>query len=336
MATRNTEGEQLIIKILTDDDPREVHISCWGGSNTVASALWTIKYSGKYSEDQIRKALAKVRIYCIWYQDGGGQWIEDNVKEAFIFEAYRWENVWDYQSCDGCFKGRKSSNPQDVQVYMRPEWMKENIRENHGPLATLTPQHWTSEGDTPSWLHLVNNGLESYTDYTIGGWGGRGVYDDIANKPNHITDGDIEEDGDGNKHYWRWVIAAQNDYAARADRCVNDYDQANHAPVAAFNGTTVNDGSPVLKMEAMPGQTISLDASGSTDPDKDKLSYKWWVYKEVGSYGKAVSVNNSSSKTASVTIPSDASGKTIHVLIEVTDDGDPPLKGWRRAIIEVK
>jgi hypothetical protein len=214
--------------------------------------------------------------------------------------------------------------------------MKENISENHGPLATLTPQHWTSEGDTPSWLHLVNNGLESYTDYTIGGWGGRGIYDNIAEKPNHINDKAIEEDGDANKHYWRWVIAAQNDYAARADWCVVDYAEANHAPVAAFNGTTVNSGPPVLKMNAKPNQTISLDASGSTDPDNDKLSYKWWVYKETGSYGKAVSVNNSDNQKASVTIPSDASGTTIQVLIEVTDDGDPQLKGWRRAMIAVK
>jgi hypothetical protein len=219
---------------------------------------------------------------------------------------------------------------------MRHAWLAENVRENHGALGTLTPQDWVSEGDTPSWLNLVNNGLEAHTDYTLGGWGGRGEYDDISGKPNHITDGGIEEDGDDHKHYWRWVIGAQNDFAARADWCVKEYDEANHAPVAAFNGTTKYSGPPILNIEAIPGQTISLDASGSTDPDNNNLLYKWWVYKEGGSYGKAVSVNNSSSQQASITIPSDASGKTIQVLIEVTDDGDPPLKGYRRAMIEVK
>jgi hypothetical protein len=278
--------------------------------------------------------LAKARVYCIWYQDGGGKWIDSNVKEAFIFEAYKWENVWDYQSCDGCFKGRDSANPEDVQVYMRPEWLEKNVRTNHGILCEMTPQHWTSEGDTPSWLHLVDNGLESHVDYTIGGWGGRGEYDN-SSKPNHITDRGINEDGDGNKHYWRWVIDAQNDYAARADWCVREYEQANHAPVAMFNGSTNAIGPPILNIEANPGQTISLDATGSTDPDGHNLSYKWWTYEYGGSYGEVVSVNNPNSHLASITIPSDAGGKTIQIIIEVTDDGDPPLKGYRRAMINV-
>ena len=114
-----------------------------------------------------------------------------------------------------------------------------------------------------------------------------------------------------------------------------DFDQANHAPVAKFNGTTVDD-SPMVKIDATPGETVSLDASGSTDPDKDTLSYYWWVYKEVGTYGKGVEIKDSTSQKASITIPSDALNKTIHVLLEVTDNGEPPLKGWRRAIINVK
>jgi hypothetical protein len=61
--------------------------------------------------------------------------------------------------------------------YMKSEWMKVNIREIHGALDTLIQQHWINEGDTPSWLHLVNNGLISHFDYKIGGWG---AYDDKA------------------------------------------------------------------------------------------------------------------------------------------------------------
>jgi hypothetical protein len=278
--------------------------------------------------------LAKAHIYCIWYQDGGGDWIENNVKEAFIFEAYQWEMVWDYQSCDGCFKGRPSANPDHVQEYMRHAWLAENVRENHGALGRLTPQSWVSEGDTPSWLNLVDNGLEAHVDYTLGGWGGRGEYVD-GSKPNHITDRNIEEDGDDHKHYWRWVIDAQNDFEARADWCVMGYDEANHAPVAAFNGTTNASGPSILSIDATPGQTISLDATGSTDPDGNNLSYEWWTYEYGGSYGKVVSVNNPNSHVASITIPSDAGGKTIQIIIEVTDDGDPPLKGYRRAIINV-
>ena len=85
-----------------------------------------------------------------------------------------------------------------------------------------------------------------------------------------------------------------------------------------------------------PGKIIPLDASGSKDPDKDQLSYKWWVYKEAGSYGKAVEIKDSKNQKASITIPSDALHKTIQVVLEVSDNGEPPLKGWRRAIVNVK
>ncbi len=71
-------------------------------------------------------------------------------------------------------------------------------------------------------------GLGADKDYTLGGWGGRGAYDDPA-FPNHITDKQLADDGDDHKMFWRWVPAAQNDFAARMDWCVKDFQHANHA-----------------------------------------------------------------------------------------------------------
>lgn len=345
METKNTEGEKFIIDILLDDDPRPVHIGCWGGANTPASALWRLKYSGEYTKEQFEKAAAKARLYCIWYQDGGGQWIEDHVKEAQIFEAWGWWHTWDYGSGGG---SRDTYNPPKVVKVMTSEWFRTNQKENHGALASLTPQKFISEGDTPSWLNLINNGLEAHVDYTLGGWGGRAIYPYPDTKPNYLTDdpgaekpGDrpspkaITDDGDPKKMNWRWTIAAQNDFAARLDWCIMDYAGANHAPVAQFNGTTVADG-PLVKIDAAPGETVSLDATGSIDPDKDTLTYSWWVYKEVGTYDKAVDIKDSAKQRASIKIPFDAPGKTIHVILEVTDNGEPSLIGYRRAIITVK
>ncbi|MHC4521582.1 MAG: hypothetical protein ACYTAS_23570 [Planctomycetota bacterium] len=34
-----------------------------------------------------------------------------------------------------------------------------------------------------------------------------------------------------------------------------------------------------------------------------------------------------------VHVPADAAGKTIHIILQVTDDGDPPLTRYRRAIL---
>jgi hypothetical protein len=323
MATTNTPGEQLIIQTLLDDDPRPVHVPSWGGANTTASALWRLKYSGQYTPEQFKKAVSKIRIYCIWYQDGGGKWIEDNVKEAYINEAYSWDNVWDYQSV-----GRESQNPPDIQAYMTAAWLNANVKTGHGPLGAATPQSYISEGDTPSFLHLINNGLDADRDYTLGGWGGRSAFDD-PRKPNHMTDKGLKDDGNANKMYWRWVPAAENDFAARMDWCVaTNFAGANHAPVARVVGS--------LAREVAPGETVKLDATGSSDPDKNQLSYKWWQYADADSATNQVAISNSTSASqASFVVPNEP-GKQVQIILEVTDNGTPPLVGYRRILCTIK
>lgn len=103
----DSEGAQLIIRTLLDSDPRPVHILAWGGANTQANALWQIKQ--KYSAAEWAKAVSKARLYCIWYQDGGGKWIEQNLPEIIIYESGApdhdggWRYVWDYMSVDYYF-----------------------------------------------------------------------------------------------------------------------------------------------------------------------------------------------------------------------------------------
>src|SRR5215831_14869847 len=135
----NSEGAQLIIKTLLDNDPRPVHILAWGGANTQANALWQIKQN--YSSDEWKKAAAKVRLYCIWYQDGGGKWIEDNLPEIKIYQAGSperdggWRYVWDYMSVDHYYKDRLSKNPPALQKIMDTLWLQQNIKTGHGPLC---------------------------------------------------------------------------------------------------------------------------------------------------------------------------------------------------------
>lgn len=324
METKNTPGEQLIIDTLLDDDPRPVHVLSWGGANTTASALWKLKT--EYPKEKFEYAASRIRIYCIWYQDGGGKWIQENIPEAYINEAYRWDNVWDYESYDHARKqGKMSSNPPFVQEYMKPAWLNEHVKTGHGPLGAMTPQKYISEGDTPSFLHLVNNGLDSHLDYTLGGWGGRSVYDDPA-FPNHITDKAIKDDDNRNKMYWRWVPAAQNDFAARMDWCVKEFKEANHAPVAEVKGA--------LTRDVKAGETVKLAAT-ATDPDGDKLTCKWWQYADADSAAATVTITNSNSlDNASFVVPNEP-GKQVHIILEVTDDGTPELKYYQRVIVTI-
>jgi hypothetical protein len=324
----DNEGAQHIIKILLDPDPRPVHILAWGGANTQANALWQIKEN--YSEEEWKRAAEKARLYCIWYQDGGGQWIEDNLPEIKIYEAGApehngsWRYVWDYMSVDMKYKGRMSKNPEELQRIMDTPWLMEHVKNGHGPLAAAYPQDYTSEGDSPSFMPLVNNGLEQHTDYTLGGWGGRAIYE----KGNHMVDGADLNQGRPDLHYTfqRWLEAAQNDWAARADWCVKSYSEANHQPVVRLKHEST--------LSANPGSTVALSAGGTSDPDGDELTYSWWYYKEAGDYRGGIEIKDADSRDAVVIIPDEIKpGTELHIILEVKDKGEPQLTSYKRVII---
>lgn len=324
MATKDTPGAQLIIDTLLDNDPRPVHVLSWGGANTTASALWKLKT--EYPKEKFDYAVSRIRIYCIWYQDGGGSWIQANIPGAYINEAYRWDNVWDYESISVGSRGKPSANPPEIQVYMDKNWLTTNVQTGHGPLGALYPQKFVSEGDTPSFLHLISNGLTAHLDYTLGGWGGRSAFDDPA-FPKHLTDKTLTDGGDANKMYWRWIPAAQNDFAARMDWCVKEFQNANHPPVAKVAGS--------LKRDVNAGDIVNLVATAA-DPDGNQLTYKWWQYADADSAKATVTIANSDSQVKASFVAPHEPGKQVHIILEVTDNGTPPLVGYQRIICEIK
>lgn len=324
MQTKNTAGAKLIIDTLLDDDPRPVHVPSWGGANTTASALWKLKT--EYTKEQFDYAVSRIRIYCIWYQDGGGAWIQNNIPGAYIYEAYRWDNVWDYESYDHARKqGKLSANPPSIQEYMKDGWLNEHVKFGHGPLGAMTPQKYISEGDTPSFLNLTDNGLEADVDYTLGGWGGRAAYDD-PKFPNHMSDKSITDDGDSYKMFWRWVPAAQNDFAARMDWCVKDFTHANHPPVVQLKESA--------RRTCRPGETVTLSALAN-DPDGNTLKFRWWQYADADSATATVNIVNAESlDNANFTAPNEP-GKQVQIILEATDNGTPRLTGYQRVIITI-
>ena len=88
-------------------------------------------------------------------------------------------------------------------------------------------------------------------------------------------------------------------------------------------------------MDVDPGQSVTLTARGSSDPDGDRLSYRWWVYREAGTYWANVPIRADRSPQAVVDVPESASGRTIHIILEVLDGGKPPLTAYRRVILNV-
>jgi len=131
---------------------------------------------------------------------------------------------------------------------------------------------------------------------------------------------------------WRWRPAFQADFAARMAWCVKPARGANHPPVAVLNG---DKGVGVTELKARPGEKVRLTAAGSSDPDGDPLSFRWFVYPEAGTYDRDVQLSDAAAETTVLTLPADAAEKTVHVVLEVTDSGEPALTRYRRVVIRV-
>jgi hypothetical protein len=130
----------------------------------------------------------------------------------------------------------------------------------------------------------------------------------------------------------RWREAYQHAFEARMDWCVRPFGEANHEPTAVLNGDT---SLRVLEVLAGPEAQVELSAAGSTDPDGDALSYRWWIYREAGDYRGNVLLQGSDANECVMPVPQGASGCELHVVLEVKDNGDPPLTAYRRAVLRV-
>jgi len=84
-----------------------------------------------------------------------------------------------------------------------------------------------------------------------------------------------------------------------------------------------------------PGEKVVLDGSTSTDPDRNSLSFSWWQYYEAdNSTTKLAIKNHTSKKNALFKVPNEP-GKQLQVILEVTDNGEPVLKSYKRIIFNI-
>jgi hypothetical protein len=217
--------------------------------------------------------------------------------------------------------------------------LNRDVLTGHGPLGALYPTnttHWQKEGDTGTFLYLVPTGLSDPYEPAWGGWAGRyGTNENFAGHPyfwaNQVDDWNGTTNRDNTLA--RWAAALQNDFRARLDWCVRERAGANHPPVVVVNGVP---GTSVLQFHARCGSEVRLDAAGTRDPDGNRLDYSWFTYPEAGSYRGPVTLrlsNDADSSQAVLRVPEDAGDKSIHVVLAVTDRGNPPLTRYRRAVI---
>jgi len=353
-AGKDSEGSEWIIKVLEENDDRPLWISVWGGVNTLAQALHRIKNTK--TEADAAKLIAKLRVYTISDQDDSGIWIRNHFPDLF------------YIVSPGDDYGRATWSA--INTYVRGidnetisnHWLAHNIQQNHGPLGAAYPDvAYGMEGDTPSFLSLIPNGLNVPGHPEWGGWGGR--YELYTPKMDSIREGgsdvrvqpetreiwthavdnytpyvynaygrsvrpDTVSFQDNKATLWRWRDEFQNDFAARMDWCIKSCEEANHPPVPAL--------AHPEQITVHSGEGFGLDAGGTTDPDGDNLSYLWFHYPEAGSYKKRINIDSAeNARGVWVIAPDVEREETAHFILKVTDKGRPRLSGYKRVIVHI-
>ncbi|MEM7575702.1 MAG: nucleoside hydrolase-like domain-containing protein [Bacteroidota bacterium] len=351
---QDSEGSDWIIQELEREDERPLWISVWGGVNTLAQALYRLRATK--SADELARLVAKLRVYTISDQDDSGIWIRNNFPELFYIVS----PGDDYGNATWTGINRVIEGIDNTTV--SNPWITEHLQQGHGPLAALYPDvSWGMEGDTPAFLSLIPNGLNQPEHPDWGGWGGR--YEHYLPDFSQVKEGHSivicqpetrpiwTNANDAYQPYlprayrrsvkkdtttftgftetiWRWRDELQNDFAARMDWCILPYEQANHPP------------NPVLthpeQLTLQSGENFRLDASPSTDPDGDNLSFLWFPYLEAGTFSGDFTLNApENAHLVYGDAPQVEEEATIHIILRVTDKGSPALSRYKRVVLRV-
>ena len=373
--SKDTPGSDLIKALLLDDEPAPVYLLAWGGQSTIARALKSIQlqYSGTPQWPAVYQKVSRKAIlspsgdqddtYATYIHPNwpdirtlpagvGGvplgyeaqvtvsaedsvyystDWTRENISNRGAFGAlYRvWGDgkqmvkgdIFDYFGLSGYTAGQLKAKGYIVWTPPRPKG------------------EFLGEGDTFTYLDLIDNGLRGYEAGTPGGWAGQGAsaataatgqsplprvtinsYDDLL-RLQEARGRSPSPDPD-------FIPAAQYGLAARLLWSVTPtYAGANHEPRVSVRG------SPALS--ARPGETIRLEGLTS-DPDGNAVTVRWWQWQEVGTYQGKVTFSNPIALATSMQVPTDAAqGQTIQLVLEATDNGRPALTRYQRVVVTV-
>ena len=317
----DSPGSELLIRLADEDDPRPIYVAAWGGANTLAQAIWRVKQTRTVNE--VKNFVRKFRLYTITDQDmdyahrmdcarSSHMWLRQEFQDdlQFIWD----EGTWQEQ----CELGKQhwSQHQQNIQ--------------GKGALGKEYPKYkWGVEGDTPSFLYVMPNGLNDPEDPLQAGWAGyheRGICPDSLTTAWTSWQEPVRSISIGYKQ--RFYPVELNDFMARMQW--GEKGEGNHNPTVVVNG---HQGPSSLVLSVKAGETVRLDASQSSDPDSDAIIFSWWQQPEIGS--AKLTFNDAKAPVVTISIPADANEQTLHLICEVSDQGAFNLKSYQRIILQI-
>jgi hypothetical protein len=378
---KDTDGSNLIKSLLLDNVNAPIYLHAWGGLSSIARALKSIEdqYKNTPQWTVIRaKVISKAVIHPSGDQDNtGANYIRPNWPEI------RYGNGGGAFGAGLAYNAQSNAAETD-KVYYSAAWMQENItsKGDFGKLqrvwgdgkqmvkgdkfdyfgeADKTADQlkqegyrvWTpprakgeflAEGDTGTFLSLLDNGLEGWRQenrrnpgvYQTAGAtnivpfgaanaaaaGARGA----ATSPG--APGAAGATAAGPRPPSRFLRPLMHDLAERMTWAVTPrYADANHYPTVTLKQA---------RLSAKPGELVNLSAIAK-DPDGNKVSLKWWRFENNGTYTGAVTLDTTDGPATSFHVPADAKpGDTIHIVAEANDDGKLSLARYARAVVTVK
>ncbi|MGM9940426.1 MAG: DUF1593 domain-containing protein [Bulleidia sp.] len=369
-----TDGSTFLMNLFLDDNDTPLYVQTWGGTNTTARALKSIEETYRKTEqwEQVyRRVSEKVILYIILDQDESyASYIAENWPDIRIIQdtsnfwhfAYVWKMndpaLTTALQSDWCQKHLMHKGPLMEHYALIADGRMiegELYEEQRGTEDYLNahPEYdrydFISEGDTPSFLYLIDTGLRSLEHPSYGGWGSRFVQDENGVCRNNALDyNPYTKRYEAQYSLSRWFTDIQNDFAARIEwGNTGDDSDVTHYPSFTM--------CQPLNLYAKPSETIHLDVN--TDNP-----VSWFHYREcdirkgsqplhghietIGKIQLDVRAHGSFDPLVLypenrhgifLTVPENLqNGDTIHIITEVSSTRAPVMKKYARTIITVQ
>ncbi|PLB46169.1 DUF1593-domain-containing protein [Aspergillus steynii IBT 23096] len=271
-------ARDLVNKVQESTEP--LWVLSWGGTNVLAETLQHIHETKTPAEEAVLHS--RLRVYTISDQDDTGEWIRNAFPAVFFICSIHGFGAFDMSTWQGISHPISGGDLSKVSA----EWLRAHIQK--GPLGKVypTPMH-IMEGDTPTFLYLIQNGLGHPERPDFGSWGGRyravnvgsAHYADVVDT---LVGPNKTERTDQKATICRWRDHFQNDFVTRMSWSVTSHFwQASHPPVPIVDG---HQGPACMTRKVKSGDIVVLDASKTYDPDHPEdnshLEFQWYQYLE--------------------------------------------------------